>query len=49
MLLSTDAEISELYSQKLSQWIGRSYILQYNDITSSTEIVKGYFEFEEAA
>jgi len=43
VLLSTDEEIDEGYYKKLKQWVGRSYLLNYDEKKDSTEVVPGYF------
>lgn len=43
LLLSTDEEIRGEYLHALRPAIGRSYLLQYDEATQSTEVVEGYF------
>lgn len=43
VLLSTDEEIDREFFQKLKSRIGRTYRLNFNDETRSTEIEPGYF------
>lgn len=43
MLLSTDEEIDENHLDHLRPQIGRSYYLDFNNKTKSTEIKEGYF------
>lgn len=47
ILLSTDEEIDQELLEVLRPWVGRSYELRYDDETSSTSVVDGYF-WEEA-
>lgn len=44
LLFSTDEEINTTYYEKLKPYVGRSYLLEYDDSTSSTQITKGYFD-----
>ncbi len=44
LLLSTDEEITGDYLKKLKPWIGRSYRLEFDDETGSTQVLSGYFE-----
>ena len=43
LLLSTDEEIDEKYYEKLKPWVGRSYLLEFNDSIGATQIRPGYF------
>jgi len=43
VLLSTDEEIDEGYYKQLKQWVGRSYLLNYDEKKDSTKVVPGYF------
>jgi len=43
LLFSTDEEINSTYYDKLKPYIGRTYLLDYDDNTGSTQIRKGYF------
>jgi DNA sulfur modification protein DndD len=43
LLLSTDKEIDKQYFTKLKKWIGRSYLLEFNDSRDATQVQKGYF------
>ena len=45
LLLSTDEEISGEYLDELSAHVGRSYCLAYDDVTNSTKIKEGYFDW----
>ncbi len=49
LLLSTDEEIDERLLEVLRPSIGRTYELRYDDNTSSTRVVDGYFWHEEGA
>ena len=49
LLLSTDEEITGDYLKKLKPWIGRSYQLEFDDDTESTQVRPGYFEKRNAA
>ena len=49
VLLSTDEEIIGDYLDRLGPWIGRSYLLAYDDKLGATRIVPGYFDEKEAA
>lgn len=49
LLLSTDEEIAGEYLQKLNPWIGRTYLLSYDDEAGETHIRPGYFKAREAA
>jgi len=49
LLLSTDEEITGDYLKKLKPWIGRSYQLEFDDDTGSTQVSPGYFEERKAA
>lgn len=44
IVLSTDTEIIGSYLSKLEPYIGRRYLLNFNDRTQQTTIEKGYFE-----
>lgn len=44
IVLSTDTEIIGPYLSKLEPYIGRKYLLNYNDETQQTTIEQGYFE-----
>jgi DNA sulfur modification protein DndD len=43
LLFSTDEEINRKYYEKLKPYIGRSYLLEYDDTDSATQIREGYF------
>jgi DNA sulfur modification protein DndD len=43
ILLSTDEEIDEKYFEKLRPYVGRTYRLDFNESTQSTEVHSGYF------
>lgn len=43
LLFSTDEEISKRYFEKLKPYIGNTYLLEYDDINSATQIREGYF------
>ena len=43
LLLSTDEEIDDAYYPMLKQWVGREYLLEYDDVSGSTTVRKGYF------
>jgi DNA sulfur modification protein DndD len=43
LLLSTDEEINKSHYRKLRPWIGRSYLLDYDDKERATTIKQGYF------
>ena len=47
-LLSTDKEITRTHLQELIPFIGRRYLLSYDEETCSTRIVEGYFDEMEA-
>lgn len=49
ILFSTDEEIVGDYLERLAPWIGRSYLLAYDDELSATRVVSGYFDGKEAA
>ena len=49
LLLSTDEEIAGEYLERLRPWIGRTYVLSYDDVAGKTEISPGYLESPEAA
>ncbi|WP_428100509.1 DNA sulfur modification protein DndD [Candidatus Rariloculus sp.] len=49
VLFSTDEEIIGDYLDRLNPWIGRSYLLAYDDELGTTRIVPGYFDKKEAA
>ena len=49
LLLSTDEEINEAHLERLSDHIGRSYHLHYNEKAGGTSISEGYFVQGEAA
>lgn len=44
LLLSTDEEIAGEYFDRLKPWIGKSYLLNYDDNAGKTRIVSGYFK-----
>lgn len=46
LLLSTDEEIGEGHLERLSEHIGRSYRLDFDDALGRTEVVEGYFVTE---
>lgn len=48
ILLSTDEEIDEESLGRLLPYIGQTYHLQFNDVSRSTTITKGYFWNHEA-
>ena len=43
LLFSTDEEIDEQYHRRLKRWIGRSYLLDHDEASGTTEIRQGYF------
>ena len=43
LLLSTDEEIDEAHYKKLRPFIGRSYLLDFDDVKSETRVRPGYF------
>jgi DNA sulfur modification protein DndD len=43
LLLSTDEEIDEKYYEKLKPWVGRSYLLEFDDSIGATRVKPGYF------
>jgi len=43
ILLSTDEEIFGRYYKALKPWIGRSYELEFDEVSSATTIKEGYF------
>ncbi len=43
LLLSTDEEIDEKYYEKLKPWVGRSYLLEFDDSIGATRVRPGYF------
>jgi len=43
LLLSTDEEIDQHYFEELRPHVGRSYLLDFDDKTSSTSVREGYF------
>lgn len=43
LLLSTDEEIEDEYLEMIEPFIARSYVLEYNDESKSTQILQGYF------
>lgn len=49
LLFSTDEEIIGEYLDRLDPWIGRFYLLAYDDEVGTTRIVSGYFDKKEAA
>ena len=49
VLFSTDEEIIGDYLDRLGPWIGRCYLLAYDDELGATRIVRGYFDEKEAA
>lgn len=49
LLLSTDEEIAHDYLERLRPWIGRSYLLDYDDKAGQTRIVPGYLNGLETA
>ena len=49
ILFSTDEEIVGDYLERLAPWIGRTYLLAYDDESSATRVVSGYFDGKEAA
>ena len=49
LLFSTDEEITGDYLKKLKPWIGRSYQLEFDDDTGSTQVLPGYFEERKSA
>lgn len=48
LLLSTDEEITGEHLRALEPYIGRTYRLDYDDETRSTNIIPGYFPMREA-
>ena len=49
LIFSTDEEIVGEYLERLGPWIGRSYLLAYDDSRGATRVVPGYFDGREAA
>ncbi len=49
ILLSTDEEIYGQYFQALKPFIGRSYVLNYDDSAKTTTVTEGYFDHLEVA
>lgn len=49
LLLSTDEEIAGKYLERLSPWVGRTYLLAYDDDAGETQIRSGYLKGWEAA
>ena len=49
LIFSTDEEIVGEYLERLGPWIGRSYLLAYDDSRGATRVVPGYFDGKEAA
>ena len=49
LIFSTDEEIVGEYLERLGPWIGRSYLLAYDDNRGATQVVPGYFDGREAA
>ena len=49
LIFSTDEEIVGEYLDRLGPWIGRSYLLAYDDSRGATRVVPGYFDGKEAA
>ena len=49
LIFSTDEEIVGEYLERLGPWIGRSYLLAYDDHRGATQVVPGYFDGKEAA
>lgn len=49
LLLSTDEEIVGAYQERLEEWVGKKYYLNYDDSTGKTRIVEGYFKNTEVA
>ncbi len=43
LIFSTDEEIIGQQLAKLKKWVGREYLLAYDDSTASTAVQKGYF------
>lgn len=43
LLFSTDEEINQRYFEKLKPYIGRTYLLEFDDHNGSTQIRDGYF------
>jgi DNA sulfur modification protein DndD len=43
LLLSTDEEIDEALYRKLKPWIGRAYMLDFDDSRGATDVRPGYF------
>ena len=43
LLLSTDEEIDKRYFDQLKSHVGRSYVLDFDDKSGSTEVREGYF------
>ena len=44
LLFTTDEEVAGEYLSKLRPWVGKSYYLDYDDMTGSTTVSKGYVE-----
>lgn len=49
LIFSTDEEIVGEYLERLGPWIGRSYLLAYDDGRGATRVVPGYFDGRDAA
>ena len=49
LIFSTDEEIVGENLERLGPWIGRSYLLAYDDSRGATRVVPGYFDGKEAA
>ena len=49
LIFSTDEEIIGEYLERLAPWIGRTYLLAYDDSRGATRVVSGYFDGKEAA
>jgi len=43
VLLSTDEEINKTYHSMIKPWVGRSYLLTYDEETQSSSVQPGYF------
>jgi DNA sulfur modification protein DndD len=43
ILLSTDEEIDEIYYAKLRPWVGRTYLLEFDEASDATRVRPGYF------
>ena len=46
VVLSTDTEIEGKYLQMLSPYVGKKYLLTYDETKRATEITEGYLQYE---